>query len=176
MHIFIHTHTRARARSRTHITDARPHTHAHSHTHPQTHSLTYTHLPLFPFLYPPAHIHTHVILQTCSSPPSSPVYPCHRWNASLPGYNPDNSENVEWYAPDPSAAVAISWRDWGSQIRVVPAQNVLAPRVLNATLPRIAALSGIIAKWYAQLPPADRWLLGGVKVGWEAGYVLPLVP
>jgi len=92
------------------------------------------------------------------------------WNRSLPGFDAANAANVEWTAPaDASSAVKVGWRDWGSQIRVAPQMNILAPKVQAAVAPKLAAMAGAVAAWHAALPAARRYLLACVKVGWEAG-------
>ena len=62
----------------------------------------------------------------------------------------------------------ISWRNWGSQIRVIPQQNIHSAAVLASTRTALRRLVTPIVSWYRTLDPADRWLLAGVKVGWEA--------
>ena len=103
------------------------------------------------------------------------------WDAGAPGYDPRNARNVEWTrAGDAASAVKIGWRDWGSQIRVAPEQNILAPAVRAALAPRLSAVAGAVAGW---LKGANQsvtnssggdgarraGLLAAVKVGWEAG-------
>ena len=94
------------------------------------------------------------------------------WNPSAPGYNLANRENVEWIAPDgatnDSSVIKISWRNWGRQIRVAPQQNIHSPAVLAATRKALKRTLEPIVSWYQQLAPENRWLLAGVKVGWEA--------
>lgn len=91
------------------------------------------------------------------------------WDPEAPGYNPDNGNNVEWTSWDPKDAVKISWRNWGSQIRVVPCQNLFARPVMSELLGRYKTLIPIIADWYKRLPTDKKWLLRGVKLGWETG-------
>ena len=38
------------------------------------------------------------------------------FDPSQPGYDASNAANVEWTAPSPINATAISWRNWGSQV------------------------------------------------------------
>jgi hypothetical protein len=90
------------------------------------------------------------------------------WNPDLPGFDPDNRINVEWTDWGPEHAIKISWRNWGRQIRVQPAQNIFAPRVQKEHREKLAACAKVIARWYRELPAGKRYLLGGVKVGWEA--------
>lgn len=90
------------------------------------------------------------------------------WDPSLKGYDPANRMNVEWTDWGMEHAIKISWRNWGRQIRVRPAQNIFAPRVLAEYRNRYDVCVPIIARWYRSLPAERRWLFGGVKVGWEA--------
>ena len=91
------------------------------------------------------------------------------WDADKPGFDPANAHNVEWTDWDPASAVKVCWRNWGSQIRVAPAPNIASPRFVQANLERIEVLTPIIAAWYRSLPKERQWLLGGVKLGNEAG-------
>ena len=91
------------------------------------------------------------------------------WDPNLPGYNPSNVFNVEWTNWSPTAAVKICWRNWGTQLRVVPAPNIASPRVVAAHLDGLRALVPIIVEWQRRLPQSRKWLFGGVKLGWEAG-------
>ncbi|MCX5758423.1 MAG: hypothetical protein NTU83_07960, partial [Candidatus Hydrogenedentes bacterium] len=63
----------------------------------------------------------------------------------------------------------IGWRNWGSQIRVAPAPSISSPRFVQANLDALDAVVPIIADFYRRLPNKKRYLLGGVKVGNEAG-------
>ncbi len=90
------------------------------------------------------------------------------WDPSLPGFNPENRYNVEWTGWGPGNAIKISWRNWGQQVRIRPAQNIFAPRVQKEVNARLQACAAVIATWYRGLPKDKRYLLGGVKVGWEA--------
>lgn len=90
------------------------------------------------------------------------------WDPSRAGFNPANVANVEWAGWEPSDAVKIGWRNWGRQLRVAPAQNIMSPQVLEATLGPMRALLGIIEAWRAGLAPERAFLFGGVKLGWEA--------
>ena len=89
------------------------------------------------------------------------------FNASAPGYNPANIQNVEWTSFDPADAVTIAWRDWGSQMRTVPHPNLASPGLLGEYTSAVRPIASDIAAWYAALPPARRYLLAGVRVGWE---------
>jgi len=90
------------------------------------------------------------------------------WDPARPGYDPANAENVEWTTWDASGAVKIGWRNWGRQSRVAPAQNIMSPKVLDATLAPMKVLLRIIDDWRRALPPERAHLFGGVKLGWEA--------
>ncbi|MES2463134.1 MAG: hypothetical protein V4671_21325 [Armatimonadota bacterium] len=93
------------------------------------------------------------------------------WNwfdPSRPGYNPANRQNVEWTGWDPSDAVKIGWRNWGSQIRVLPQPNLASPRFREASRVPLARLAKIIKNWGDSLPDNRRYLYPGIKVGWEA--------
>jgi hypothetical protein len=90
------------------------------------------------------------------------------WDPARPGYDPANAENVEWTGWDASGAVKIGWRNWGRQLRVAPAQNIMSPKVLEATLEPLTVLLRIVEDWRKALPPERAHLFGGVKLGWEA--------
>ena len=91
------------------------------------------------------------------------------WNSSAEGYNPKNKENVEWTSWDSNDAVDVSWLNWGSQMRVAPAQNIHAPAVKAATAHSLGVVSKVVAQWWAAASPADRRMLAGIKIGCEAG-------
>jgi hypothetical protein len=90
------------------------------------------------------------------------------WDPALPGFDPGNRENVEWTDWGSDHAVKIGWRNWGSQIRVLPMMNMASPRVIAAHQEALGRLLPIIAAWHANLPKDRKWLLGGVKLGHEA--------
>ena len=90
------------------------------------------------------------------------------WNffdPSLPGYDPDNRKNVEWYDWDESCAVKLGWRNWGSQIRVRPAPNLASPRFLALQREKLDRILPIIRSWRDSLE--DKTLFGGIVFGWE---------
>lgn len=89
------------------------------------------------------------------------------WEPDKPGYNPKNRENVEWTGWNDSTAIKICWRNWGSQIRVLPAPNLMSPAVLTAHISALKRLIPHIVKWYNSLPADKKYLLGGVKIGHE---------
>eukprot|EP00048_Salpingoeca_helianthica_P020833 m.8780 g.8780 ORF g.8780 m.8780 type:complete len:418 (-) comp5287_c0_seq2:28-1281(-) len=91
------------------------------------------------------------------------------WDPARPGYNPSNIANVEWtdFARGSNTSgpgIKISWRDWGSQIRVAPGQNIHSPAVRAATTAGALPLFSTIAAWSRR-----EELLAGVVVGWETG-------
>ncbi len=90
------------------------------------------------------------------------------WDPGLPGFDPDNSYNVEWTGWGPEYAVKIGWRNWGSQIRVRPAPNLASPTLLAEYWDRYDVLVPIIRDWYRALPATRKYLFGGLKLGWEA--------
>ncbi|HXI01044.1 MAG TPA: hypothetical protein VNI52_12310 [Sphingobacteriaceae bacterium] len=90
------------------------------------------------------------------------------WNPNKPGYNPQNKKNVEWTSWDESSAIKISWRNWGAQLRVLPAPNLSSPAIITAQINALNRLIPAIIKWYGALPANQKYLLGGVKLGHEA--------
>lgn len=90
------------------------------------------------------------------------------WDASKPGYDPKNTLNVEWTDWSPDTAVKLCWRNWGNQIRVAPAPNLMSPKVIAAQLESLRPALHATATWYMKMPVEKRWLLGGVKLGHEA--------
>ncbi|MEJ7911804.1 MAG: hypothetical protein WKF70_01520 [Chitinophagaceae bacterium] len=89
------------------------------------------------------------------------------WDPKMPGYNPANKQNVEWTGWDQSTALKISWRNWGKQLRVLPAPNLASPAIINAQITALNRLIPRIRDWYQQLPADKKYLLGGVKLGHE---------
>lgn len=90
------------------------------------------------------------------------------WNPDKAGYDPDNRRNVEWTGWDDSLAIKNAWRNWGRQLRVLPPPNLSSPAVIKAHVDALNGLIPLIIDWYKKLPKNQRYLLGGVKVGWEA--------
>ena len=86
-------------------------------------------------------------------------------------YKRTNIYNVERYGWDLSTAVQIGWRNWGSQIRVLPQQNILSDEILSQYIPLLTQIVKCIDDWYTNtLIPANKEnLLSVVKIGWEAG-------
>ncbi|AQQ70713.1 hypothetical protein SMSP2_01073 [Limihaloglobus sulfuriphilus] len=89
------------------------------------------------------------------------------WDDSLPGYDPENRKNVEWTWWDSDYAIKISWRNWGRQLRVLPAPNLMSPEFLEANRESIRKIIPVILDWYGQLPDSQKDLFVGVKVGHE---------
>jgi hypothetical protein len=90
------------------------------------------------------------------------------WDPKQPGYNPNNRKNVEWTGWDESTAIKVSWRNWGKQLRVLPAPNLASPAVVNAHINALNKLIPSIVIWYNALPAKEKYLLGGVKLGHES--------
>jgi hypothetical protein len=89
------------------------------------------------------------------------------WDATKPGFDPANRENVEWTGWAPEHALQIAWRNWGRQLRVLPPPNLASPRYLAACREEIRRLIPIILKWHAELPAAKQHLFVGIKLGHE---------
>lgn len=95
------------------------------------------------------------------------------WNwfdPESPGYDPKNKNNVEWTSWSPDSAVKICWRDWGRQIRILPAPNLFSPAILQAHYEGYDLLLPIIAAWKKGLPDSKKHLFGGIRIGWETGF------
>lgn len=90
------------------------------------------------------------------------------WDPSRPGYDPGNRMNVEWTGWTSDSAVKIGWRNWGRQLRVLPAPNLMSPRYRTACHQAMARLIPRIIDWWHGLPGDKRYLLVGIKVGWES--------
>lgn len=90
------------------------------------------------------------------------------WDASRPGYHPDNRENVEWTHWSPDYAIKIAWRNWGRQIRVLPPPNLASQRYMDACREQIQLLIPMITKWYAALPEDKKQIFVAVKMGHES--------
>lgn len=94
------------------------------------------------------------------------------WNwfdPDLPGYDPDNRENVEWTSWSSDDAVKIGWLNWGSQIRLKPMANLFAPAYQEAVKTRMEAMIGVVEQWYNNLPETKKHLLIGIKITGELG-------
>jgi hypothetical protein len=90
------------------------------------------------------------------------------WDASAPGYNPANKENVEWTSWSSNDAVKIGWRNWGRQLRVKPMPNLMSPVYRAATHKQLNVLIPIVVNWWKKLKTEKKYLLVGVKLGWES--------
>jgi len=91
------------------------------------------------------------------------------WDPSQPGYDPNNKNNVEWYGWTSDSALKISWRNWGQQIRVSPAPNLMAPVFRNALHRSYDVIVPKVVSWWQDLPHNKKNLFVGFKVGWESG-------
>lgn len=90
------------------------------------------------------------------------------WDPAKPGYNPQNKQNVEWTGWSAESAVKIGWRNWGRQLRVLPMPNLMSPAYRQANHAEIKKLVPIVMDWYKGLPKKKKYLLVGLKVGWES--------
>ena len=90
------------------------------------------------------------------------------WDPSAPGFSPANVANVEWTAPSPANATQISWRNWGSQMRMpTPHPNLASPAFRAAAATSVAPLAARIGNWYAALPSGKKHLLAYVRATQE---------
>jgi hypothetical protein len=89
------------------------------------------------------------------------------WEPSRPGYDEDNRENVEWTGWSPDHALKLAWRNWGSQLRVLPPPNLASPRYIEACQQEVRRLVPVVLAWHARLPEAKKHLLIGIKLGHE---------
>ena len=53
---------------------------------------------------------------------------------------------------------------------MVPAQNIHAPRVMEATREAVGAVASVVAAWFKLASPRQRLLLAGIKLGCEVYY------
>ena len=90
------------------------------------------------------------------------------WDPSLPGFDPANRQNVEWFGWTPEHAMKIAWRNWGRQVRVHPPPNLMSPRYRKACHEKMALIIPVVLDWWKALPAEKKDLLVGVKVGWES--------
>jgi hypothetical protein len=89
------------------------------------------------------------------------------WDATKPGYDPANRENVEWTGWTSEQAIKIAWRDWGKQVRVLPQPNLASPRYIEACKAELRRLVPIVLEWHGKLPVEKKHLLIGIKLGHE---------
>jgi hypothetical protein len=90
------------------------------------------------------------------------------WDPQLPGYDPDNRNNVEWRWWGPEYALKIAWRNWGRQLRVLPPPNLMSPAYRKACHEAMDALMPILMDWYTALPEDKKYLFIGLNLGWES--------
>jgi hypothetical protein len=90
------------------------------------------------------------------------------WDASKPGFDPENAANVEWSGWGSEHALRISWRDWGQQLRMLPPPNLMSPRYREACHAEMRPLVDEVVRWRDSLAEEEKWLFVGVKVGWES--------
>ncbi|HEX5218656.1 MAG TPA: hypothetical protein VFZ59_03750 [Verrucomicrobiae bacterium] len=90
------------------------------------------------------------------------------WDTNRAGYSPANRANVEWTNWSSDSAIKIAWRNWGRQLRVLPPPNLMSPRYREACHEEMRALIPIVFDWWRELPPNQKELLIGIKVGWES--------
>ncbi len=90
------------------------------------------------------------------------------WDNTKPGYNPENRNNVEWTGWTPDSAVKIGWRNWGRQLRVLPMPNLMSPVYRKSCHDEMKNLVPIVMDWWNSLPNEKKYLLVGIKVGWES--------
>ena len=89
------------------------------------------------------------------------------WDEQMPGYNPENRNNVEWTDWTADSAVKIGWRNWGRQLRVGPMPNLMSPAYLEACHAEMTRLVPIILEWWQVLPAEKKHLLVSVQIGVE---------
>jgi hypothetical protein len=90
------------------------------------------------------------------------------WDASRPGYSPANRANVEWTGWSPDDAIKIAWRNWGRQGRVLPPPNLMSPAYRRACHEEMRVLVPLVLDWWKALPAEQKYLLVGIKLGWES--------
>src|SRR4029078_8122886 len=57
---------------------------------------------------------------------------------------------------------------WGKQLRVQPPPNLMSPQYRDAWHAAMEPLVKDVVRWRDNLPADKRWLLVGIKVGWES--------
>ncbi|MFA5292998.1 MAG: hypothetical protein WC496_08195 [Phycisphaerae bacterium] len=90
------------------------------------------------------------------------------WDPNKPGYDPNNRNNVEWRWWGPEYALKICWRNWGSQLRVLPPPNLMSPAYRKACHESMDILMPVILNWYKSLPEDKKYLFAGLNLGWES--------
>ena len=91
------------------------------------------------------------------------------WDPNIPGYDPGNVNNVEWTDWNPDSAIKISWRNWGSHMRVRPHPNLGSQVYINEKKKELERLVPIVAEWYENLAEDKKYLLAGLVLDWELG-------
>jgi len=90
------------------------------------------------------------------------------WDPARPGYSPSNCFNVEWCGWSPEDALKIAWRNWGAQVRVLPPPNQMSPVYRIASHAEMRGLIPLVLDWWRALPTDKKYLLVGIKLGWES--------
>jgi hypothetical protein len=90
------------------------------------------------------------------------------WDKAHPGYSPSNRNNVEWTGWLPDDAIKIAWRNWGSQIRILPPPNLMSSPYRKACHDEMRILIPVILDWWKSLPANQKYLFVGIKLGWES--------
>lgn len=90
------------------------------------------------------------------------------WDASLPGFDPANRENVEWFSWSSGQALKLAWRNWGRQLRVRPPPNLMSARYRRACHEQMAQLIPVALEWWRALPAEKQELFVGIKLGHES--------
>jgi hypothetical protein len=90
------------------------------------------------------------------------------WDKNKAGYDPTNRQNVEWTGWSPDDAIKIAWRNWGSQIRVLPPPNLMSPIYREACNAEMRRVVPVVMDWWLALPDGRKDLLIAIKVGWES--------
>jgi len=90
------------------------------------------------------------------------------WDPARPGYASSNRFNVEWCGWSPEDAIKIAWRNWGSQIRVLPPPNLMSPTYRAACHAEMRVLIPLVLDWWRALPADKKHLFIGIKLGWES--------
>mgnify|MGYP000973148321 CR=1 FL=1 len=90
------------------------------------------------------------------------------WDPKLPGFDPENRRNVEWDGWGPEHAIRLSWINWGRQIRIRPAQNLMASRYREALHTEMRVSVPQVLDWWRRLPADKKDLFVGIKLGHES--------
>jgi hypothetical protein len=90
------------------------------------------------------------------------------WDPGTAGFDEENRRNVEWFDWGPEYALKIAWRNWGTQVRVLPPPNFLSPRYREACHEEMRYFIPLILEWHKNLPEEKKDLFLGIKLGWES--------